>query len=61
MYRLAEVSTNIIDQCVAQGVPFGRDYGGLLDNRSFGGFWFLELFMQKDKQVNNYYLGRTLQ
>ncbi|WP_018154856.1 fumarate reductase/succinate dehydrogenase flavoprotein subunit [Demetria terragena] len=37
VYRLAEVSTNIIDQCVAQGVPFARDYGGLLDNRSFGG------------------------
>jgi succinate dehydrogenase / fumarate reductase flavoprotein subunit len=34
---LAEVSANIIDQCVAQGVPFARDYGGLLDNRSFGG------------------------
>ena len=37
VYRLAEVSGNIIDQCVAQGVPFARDYGGLLDNRSFGG------------------------
>lgn len=37
VYRLAEVSVNIIDQCVAQGVPFARDYGGLLDNRSFGG------------------------
>ena len=37
VYRLAEVSNNIIDQCVAQGVPFARDYGGLLDNRSFGG------------------------
>ena len=37
VHRLAEVSNNIIDQCVAQGVPFGRDYGGLLDNRSFGG------------------------
>ncbi|WP_194851637.1 fumarate reductase/succinate dehydrogenase flavoprotein subunit [Nonlabens antarcticus] len=36
-YRLAEVSSNIIDQCVAQGVPFAREYGGLLDNRSFGG------------------------
>ena len=36
-YRLAEVSANIIDQCVAQGVPFAREYGGLLDNRSFGG------------------------
>src|SRR5438876_3239674 len=37
VYRLAEVSLNIIDQCVAQGVPFAREYGGLLDNRSFGG------------------------
>jgi succinate dehydrogenase / fumarate reductase flavoprotein subunit len=37
VYRLAEVSTKIIDQCVAQGVPFAREYGGMLDNRSFGG------------------------
>src|SRR6476469_882114 len=37
VHRLAEVSGNIIDQCVAQGVPFARDYGGMLDNRSFGG------------------------
>ena len=37
VYRLAEVSNNIIDQCVAQGVPFGREYGGYLANRSFGG------------------------
>lgn len=37
VYRLAEVSVNIIDQCVAQGVPFAREYGGLIDNRSFGG------------------------
>ena len=37
VYRLAEVSANIIDQCVAQGVPFAREYGGTLDNRSFGG------------------------
>ena len=37
VYRLAEISKNIIDQCVAQGVPFAREYGGLLDNRSFGG------------------------
>jgi succinate dehydrogenase / fumarate reductase flavoprotein subunit len=37
VYRLAELSVNIIDQCVAQGVPFAREYGGLLDNRSFGG------------------------
>jgi succinate dehydrogenase / fumarate reductase flavoprotein subunit len=37
VHRLAEVSTNIIDQCVAQGVPFAREYGGMLSNRSFGG------------------------
>ncbi|MEC8364895.1 MAG: FAD-binding protein, partial [Actinomycetota bacterium] len=37
VHRLAEVSLNIIDQCVGQGVPFAREYGGLLDNRSFGG------------------------
>src|SRR5437762_1262061 len=37
VYRLAQVSVNIIDQCVAQGVPFAREYGGLLENRSFGG------------------------
>ena len=37
VHRLAEVSANIIDQCVAQGVPFAREYGGTLDNRSFGG------------------------
>src|SRR5699024_3138534 len=37
VYRLSQVSVEIIDQCVAQGVPFAREYGGLLDNRSFGG------------------------
>ena len=37
VYRLAEISVNIIDQCVAQGVPFAREYGGMLANRSFGG------------------------
>src|SRR5262245_6959241 len=37
VYRLAQISNNIIDQCVAQGVPFAREYGGMLDNRSFGG------------------------
>src|SRR5271169_3309718 len=37
VYRLAQISVNIIDQCVAQGVPFAREYGGLLDTRSFGG------------------------
>ena len=51
VYRLAEISKNIIDQCVAQGVPFAREYGGLLDNRSFGVYRFQELFMQEDKQA----------
>ena len=55
VYRLAEVSANIIDQCVAQGVPFGREYGGQLDNRSFGGTQVKRTFYAKDKQVNNYY------
>ena len=47
VYRLAEVSTSIIDQCVAQGVPFARDYGGLLDNRSFGGVQVSRTFYAK--------------
>ncbi len=47
VYRLAEVSANIIDQCVAQGVPFARDYGGLLDNRSFGGVLVSRTFYAK--------------
>jgi len=47
VYRLAEVSTNIIDQCVAQGVPFAIDYGGLLYNRSFGGVLVSRTFYAK--------------
>ena len=47
VHRLAEVSGNIIDQCVAQGVPFARDYGGLLDNRSFGGVLVSRTFYAK--------------
>ena len=47
VYRLSEVSSNIIDQCVAQGVPFARDYGGLLDNRSFGGVLVSRTFYAK--------------
>ena len=47
VYRLAEVSANIIDQCVAQGVPFAREYGGLLDNRSFGGVLVSQTFYAK--------------
>jgi len=46
VYRLAEVSGNIIDQCVAQGVPFAREYGGLLDNRSFGGTQVQRTFLR---------------
>ena len=47
VYRLAEVSNNIIDQCVAQGVPFAREYGGTLDNRSFGGAQVSRTFYAK--------------
>lgn len=47
VYRLSQISTNIIDQCVAQGVPFARDYGGLLDNRSFGGAQVSRTFYAK--------------
>jgi len=47
VYRLAEVSNNIIDHCVAQGVPFGREYSGLLDNRSFGGAQVSRTFYSK--------------
>ena len=54
VHRLAEVSANIIDQCVAQGVPFAREYGGLLSNRSFGGHRCNEHFMLPDKPVSNY-------
>ena len=61
VHRLAEVSTNIIDQCVAQGVPFARDYGGLMDNRSLEVFRFQEHFTLKDKQVSNYYWVLILQ
>ena len=59
VYRLAEVSGNIIDQCVAQGVPFAREYGGLLSNRSLAVHRYKELFMQRDKQDNNFCLERT--
>jgi len=47
VHRLAEVSTNIIDQCVAQRCSFARDYGGLLDNRSFGGVLVSRTFYAK--------------
>ena len=57
VYRLAEVSTNIIDQCVAQGVPFARDYGGLLDNRSFGGVLVSRTFYAKGQTGHQLFVG----
>ncbi|MCK9480369.1 MAG: fumarate reductase/succinate dehydrogenase flavoprotein subunit [Bacteroidia bacterium] len=56
-YRLAEVSANIIDQCVAQGVPFAREYGGLLDNRSFGGVQVSRTFYAKGQTGQQLLLG----
>ncbi len=57
VYRLAEVSVNIIDQCVAQGVPFARDYGGLLDNRSFGGAQVSRTFYARGQTGQQLLLG----
>ena len=57
VHRLAEVSTNIIDQCVAQGVPFAREYGGLLDNRSFGGTLVSRTFYAKGQTGQQLLLG----
>ncbi len=57
VYRLAEVSNNIIDLCVAQGVPFGRDYGGLLDNRSFGGSQVSRTFYARGQTGQQLLLG----
>ena len=57
VYRLAEVSVNIIDQCVAQGVPFARDYGGLLDNRSFGGVLVSRTFYARGQTGQQLLLG----
>ncbi|GHT13903.1 succinate dehydrogenase flavoprotein subunit [Bacteroidia bacterium] len=57
VYRLAEVSNNIIDQCVAQGVPFAREYGGLLDNRSFGGAQVSRTFYAKGQTGQQLLLG----
>ncbi|MEZ5003882.1 MAG: fumarate reductase/succinate dehydrogenase flavoprotein subunit [Chitinophagales bacterium] len=57
VYRLAEVSGNIIDQCVAQGVPFARDYGGLLDNRSFGGVQVSRTFYARGQTGQQLLLG----
>ncbi|WP_420603414.1 fumarate reductase/succinate dehydrogenase flavoprotein subunit [Flagellimonas sp.] len=57
VYRLAEESVNIIDQCVAQGVPFAREYGGLLDNRSFGGVLVSRTFYAKGQTGQQLLLG----
>ncbi|MBL7942345.1 MAG: fumarate reductase/succinate dehydrogenase flavoprotein subunit [Flavobacteriales bacterium] len=57
VHRLAEVSANIIDQCVAQGVPFARDYGGLLDNRSFGGTQVSRTFYARGQTGQQLLLG----
>jgi succinate dehydrogenase / fumarate reductase flavoprotein subunit len=57
VYRLAEVSTNIIDQCVAQGVPFAREYGGLLANRSFGGAQVSRTFYARGQTGQQLLLG----
>ncbi len=53
VYRLAQISVNIIDQCVAQGVPFAREYGGQLANRSFGGRRCPERSIAADRLVSN--------
>ncbi len=57
VYRLAEVSTRIIDQCVAQGVPFAREYGGLLDNRSFGGVQVSRTFYARGQTGQQLLIG----
>ncbi len=57
VYRLAQVSVNIIDQCVAQGVPFAREYGGLLDNRSFGGAQVSRTFYARGQTGQQLLLG----
>jgi len=57
VYRLADVSVNIIDQCVAQGVPFAREYGGLLDNRSFGGAQVSRTFYARGQTGQQLLLG----
>ncbi|MDO5499538.1 MAG: fumarate reductase/succinate dehydrogenase flavoprotein subunit, partial [Propionibacteriaceae bacterium] len=57
VYRLAEVSVNIIDQCVAQGVPFAREYGGLLDNRSFGGVQVQRTFYARGQTGQQLLIG----
>ncbi|MCB1645648.1 MAG: FAD-dependent oxidoreductase [Pseudomonadales bacterium] len=58
VFRLAQVANNIIDQCVAQGVPFARDYGGYLDNRSFGGAQVSRTFYARSQTGNSCYWVR---
>src|ERR1700758_105800 len=57
VYRLAQLSVNIIDQCVAQGVPFAREYGGQLDNRSFGGAQVSRTFYARGQTGQQLLLG----
>ena len=57
VYRLSQVSLNIIDQCVAQGVPFAREYGGLLDNRSFGGVQVSRTFYARGQTGQQLLIG----
>src|SRR5207249_5949698 len=57
VYRLAQISVEIIDQCVAQGVPFAREYGGLLDNRSFGGVQVSRTFYARGQTGQQLLLG----
>jgi succinate dehydrogenase / fumarate reductase flavoprotein subunit len=57
VYRLAQISVNVIDQCVAQGVPFAREYGGLLDNRSFGGAQVSRTFYARGQTGQQLLLG----
>ena len=57
VYRLAQISVNIIDQCVAQGVPFAREYGGLLANRSFGGAQVSRTFYARGQTGQQLLLG----
>ncbi len=60
VYRLAEVSNNIIDQCVAQGIPFAREYGGYLANRSFGGAQVSRTFYARGETGQQLLLGAYL-
>src|SRR5205814_2817849 len=57
VYRFSEVNSSIIDQCVAQGVPFAREYGGLLDNRSFGGVQVSRTFYARGQTGQQLMLG----